>query len=86
MDAINGTTVIFGGWVLRVDNNALSPVCGPPGDPVLASIDVHGDADTGKLMIGEYVEYDNDIHNYVTPTPCQSRKVSGCRAVRATLS
>jgi len=38
----------------------LSPVCGPAGDPLLASIDVHGDADTGKVMIGEYIRFDND--------------------------
>jgi hypothetical protein len=75
VDAINGTTLLYGGCVMRVDNNALTPVCGPPGDPLLASIAVHGDADTGKVMIGEYVGYDNDAHSYVTPEPCQSRKV-----------
>ncbi|MEJ2047344.1 MAG: hypothetical protein P8X92_04710, partial [Dehalococcoidia bacterium] len=32
---------------------------GPPGEPLLASIDVYGDADTGKLMIGEYIQWQN---------------------------
>jgi hypothetical protein len=55
----NTTTGLVGGCVFRLDNSALSPVCGPPGDPLLASIDVHGDADTGKIMIGEYIGFDN---------------------------
>jgi hypothetical protein len=67
VNAVNVTTTIYGGWVIRVDNNALSPVCGPPGDPLLASIDVHGDADTGKLMIGEYVQWDNDAPDVGAP-------------------
>jgi photosystem II stability/assembly factor-like uncharacterized protein len=60
VNAYNTTTNLVGGCVFRADNNALSPVCGPPGDPLLASITVHGDADTGKLMIGEYMRWDND--------------------------
>jgi hypothetical protein len=60
-NSFNDTTNLVGGCVFRLDNNALSPVCGPPGDPLLASIDVHGDADTGKVMIGEYIRWDNDI-------------------------
>jgi hypothetical protein len=60
VDAFNDTTDLVGGCVFRADNDALSPVCGPPGDPLLASIDVHGDADTGKVMIGEYIQWDND--------------------------
>jgi hypothetical protein len=52
---------IVGGWLMRSDNYSLSPVTGPSGDPLLASIDVHGDADTGKLMIGEYIEWDSDL-------------------------
>jgi hypothetical protein len=55
----NEVTEIAGGCVFRLDNSALSPVCGPAGDPLLASIDVHGDADTGKIMIGEYIRWDN---------------------------
>jgi hypothetical protein len=60
VDAYNDTTDLVGGCVFRLDNYAISPVCGPPGDPLLASIDVHGDADTGKVMIGEYIRWDND--------------------------
>jgi len=59
VDAINDTTGLAGGYVFRVNNADLSPVCGPSGDPVLASIAVHGDADSGKMMIGEYVKWDN---------------------------
>jgi hypothetical protein len=69
VDAYNDTTHLVGGYVFRVDNNALSPVCGPSGDPLLASIDVHGDADTGKLMIGEYTQWDND-DDWAVPFEC----------------
>ena len=55
----NDTTGVTGGFVFRVDNGSVSLTCGPSGDPVLASIDVHGDADTGKLMIGEYIRWTN---------------------------
>ena len=75
VNAFNETITLYGGCVFRVDNNALSPVCGPPGDPVLASIDVHGDADTGKLMIGEYVQYDNDNDEFVRADCCASIRV-----------
>jgi hypothetical protein len=60
VNAFNDTTKLVGGFIFRVDNSSLSPACGPAGDPLLASIDVHGDADTGKMMIGEYVQWDND--------------------------
>jgi hypothetical protein len=60
VDAWNATTGLIGGWVFRLDNNSLSAVVGPPGDPVLASIAVNGDADTGKVMIGEYFKFAND--------------------------
>jgi hypothetical protein len=60
VNAFNDTTELVGGFIFRVDNSSLSPACGPSGDPLLASIDVHGDADTGKMMIGEYVQWDND--------------------------
>jgi len=49
-----------GGYVFRVDNDAVSPTCGPSGDPLLASMDIHGDADTGKMMIGTYMGWDQD--------------------------
>jgi hypothetical protein len=60
VNAWNETTELVGGYVFRLDNKSLSPVCGPSDDPLLASIDVHGDADSGKLMIGEYIGFDND--------------------------
>jgi len=60
VDAFDDTSDLVGGYVFRVDNASLSPRTGPSGDPLLASIDVHGDADTGKLMIGEYVKWDNE--------------------------
>ena len=72
VNAINVSTGLYGGYVFRIDNNTLSPVCGPAGDPLLASIDVHGDADTGKLMIGEYIQYNNDTGEYETAGECQS--------------
>jgi hypothetical protein len=66
---------IYGGYVFRANNNTLSPVCGPAGDPLLASIDVHGDADTGKLMIGEYIHYDNDINRWLGAECCVGIRV-----------
>jgi len=59
-NAYETVTNLVGGYVFRVDNASISPVCSPPGDPLLASMDVHGDADTGKIMIGEYMRWDND--------------------------
>jgi hypothetical protein len=50
---------VMGGFVFRADNNSLSPVVSPPGDPLLASIDVKGEADTGSLMIGELFQWDD---------------------------
>jgi hypothetical protein len=58
VDGVLGIPGIIGGWLMRSDNYALSPVTGPSGDPLLASIDTHGDVDTGKLMIGGYVQWD----------------------------
>jgi hypothetical protein len=75
VNALNMTTILWGGYVFRVDNNSLSPVCGPPGDPLLASIDVHGNADTGKLMIGEYIKYDNNTYNYLLADCCEGVRV-----------
>ena len=63
VDATNATTTLEGGFVFRIDNGAISPTCGPSGDPLLSSIDVHGDADTGKMMIGEYIKWDQDEGN-----------------------
>ncbi|MFC1957147.1 hypothetical protein ACFLVY_02510, partial [Chloroflexota bacterium] len=75
VNAINATSGTYGGCVFRVDNNTLSPVCGPAGDPLLSSIDVHGDADTGKLMIGEYIQYDNDTDQYIPADCCEGVRV-----------
>jgi len=75
VDAYDDTTDLTGGYVFRVDNSALSPVCGPTGDPLLASIDVHGDADTGKLMIGEYLQWDNDYDEAVPFECCDGVRV-----------
>ena len=60
VDAFNTVTGLVGGFVFRLDNDALTVTCGPSGDPLLASIAIHGDADTGKLMIGKYMDWDND--------------------------
>jgi hypothetical protein len=59
VDSYDDTTDLVGGFMFRVDNSSLSPALGPPGDPLLASIDIYGDADTGKMVIGEYVKWDN---------------------------
>ena len=59
IDAYNTVTELTGGWVFRIDDSAVSPTCGPSGDPVLASIAVHGDADTGKMMVGTYIGWEN---------------------------
>jgi hypothetical protein len=58
-NAYNVTDDLVGGYLFRVDNDSVSLSCGPPGNPLLASIDVYGDADTGKMMIGEYIQWDN---------------------------
>jgi hypothetical protein len=59
VNAWNDTTHLVGGNVCRIDNGSVSEPFGPSGDPLLASIDFHGDADTGKMMIGEYFQFDN---------------------------
>jgi len=85
INAFNTTSALVGGWVIRSDNYSLSPVCGPSGDPLLASIDVHGDADTGKLMIGEYIQWDNDVtgpHTYDTENAGDYIEASPCDGVR----
>jgi len=75
VDAWNMTNMLYGGYVFRADNNSLSPVCGPSGEPLLASIDVHGDADTGKLMIGEYFQFDNGGDGYLMADCCAGVRV-----------
>jgi hypothetical protein len=67
VDAFDDDSTLVGGYVFRVDNASLSPRTGPSGDPLLASIDVHGDANTGKIMIGEYVKWDNEAPDVGAP-------------------
>jgi len=72
-DAQNSVSRLWGGFVFRLDNTDLSPTCGPPGDPLLASIDVHGDADTGKMMVGTYADFEEyifDEYRVREPDPC----------------
>ncbi|MDD5591085.1 MAG: hypothetical protein PHY18_04065, partial [Dehalococcoidales bacterium] len=52
VNALNANTGETGGYVFISEDGALTGRCGPSGDPILASIDVHGDADTCKAMVG----------------------------------
>jgi len=69
------------GFVFRLDDEDVSAQVAPSGDPLLASIDVNGDADTGKMMIGEYVQWDDDAFELMTPEdegvdgPCDGVRV-----------
>ena len=60
INAHNTVTFQVGGFLFRIDNGSVGMVIGPSGNPLLASIDVNGEADTGKVMIGEYFKIDND--------------------------
>jgi len=75
IDAWNATTLLVGGYVFMVENDAVSPRCGPPGDPLLASIAVHGDADSCKAMVGEYMKWDNDTHEPLNFECCEGVRV-----------
>ncbi|MFC1939023.1 hypothetical protein ACFLWM_02590, partial [Chloroflexota bacterium] len=75
VDAWNVTTNLYGGYVMRYDNGSISEPFGPPGEPILSSIDFHGDADTGKMMIGEFYQYDNDGSAFVEATCCEGVRV-----------
>ncbi|MFC1957142.1 hypothetical protein ACFLVY_02485, partial [Chloroflexota bacterium] len=75
VDAWNVTTSLYGGFVMRYDNGSISEPFGPPGEPVLSSIDFNGDADTGKMMIGEYIQYDNDLYTSVEADCCEGVRV-----------
>jgi photosystem II stability/assembly factor-like uncharacterized protein len=76
VDAYDSVTDLIGGFVFRLDNTDLSPTCGPSGDPLLASIDVYGDADTGKMMVGKYADFeqfepvDEEQMRILSPDPC----------------
>jgi len=53
VNGLNMVTGEIGGYVFISEDCAdLSMRCGPSGDPLLASIDVHGDADTAKAVVG----------------------------------
>jgi hypothetical protein len=71
VNAYNAVTDLWGGWVFRLDNTDLSPDVAPSGNPFLASIDIHGDADTGKMMVGKYADFDQDGPLSINdPDPC----------------
>ena len=59
-----------GGYVMISEDGALSMRCGPSADPILASIDVHGDADTCKAMVGVYADWDDDSMIPLPAEPC----------------
>jgi len=65
VNAYNSVTETTGGNVFISEDGSLSMRCGPSGEPLLASIDVHGDADTCKAMVGVYFDFDQDS----TPAP-----------------
>ena len=67
VNAYNTVTELVGGFLFRVDNSSIGLNVSPSGDPLLASIDVSGDADTGKVVIGEYVRWDNDAPDWGEP-------------------
>ena len=78
VNAFNDTTDLVGGFLMRVDNGSVSEPYGPSGEPLLFSIDFHGDADTGKMMIGEYLQWDNDGLDEGHPVeigPCEGVRV-----------
>ena len=60
VNAFDTVTNKVGGYVFICEDGALTGRCGPSGDPLLASIDVYGDADTCKAMVGVYCEWNND--------------------------
>ena len=80
VNALNTTSGEAGGFVfISEDCDDLSMRCGPSGNPLLASIDVYGDADTCKAVVGTLgvdVEItgdfpDFDTFNVSTPEPCE---------------
>jgi len=60
VNAYNVVTETTGGLVFIAEDGSLSMRCGPSGEPLLASIDIHGDADTCKAMVGVYFDFDQD--------------------------
>jgi photosystem II stability/assembly factor-like uncharacterized protein len=70
VDARNLVTGLIGGYVFRIDNASVGPAFGPRGEPLLASIAFHGDADTGKMMVGTYLGWDQDLNEPIQPDCC----------------
>ncbi|MDD5511227.1 MAG: hypothetical protein PHI12_10510 [Dehalococcoidales bacterium] len=67
-DDYMATPPVVKGYVMISEDGALTGRCGPSGDPILASIDVYGDADTCKAMVGVYAEQDGTMA--ADPLPC----------------
>ena len=61
-------TYLVKGYVFISEDGALTGRCGPSGDPILASIDVHGDANTCKAMVGVYAKQDG--YDAALPMAC----------------
>ena len=75
VDALNDTTGLIGGFMSRIDNGSVGLVASPSGNPILASIAVHGDADTGKVMVGEYIRIDSDEYAPISACCCEGVRV-----------
>jgi len=60
VDAYNAVTETTGGYVFMSEDGSLSSRTGPSGDPLLASIDIHGDYDGAKAMVGVYMDFAQD--------------------------
>jgi photosystem II stability/assembly factor-like uncharacterized protein len=75
VNAYNVITDLVGGFVVRIDNSSVSEPYGPRGEPLLASIAYHGDADTGKMMVGEYIQWDNDVMESIQFDLCAGVRV-----------
>ncbi|MDD5511613.1 MAG: hypothetical protein PHI12_12515, partial [Dehalococcoidales bacterium] len=73
VDAIDPMVMppVIKGYVFISEDGALTGRCGPSGDPILASIDVYGDADTCKAMVGVYAEQLAGVLDVAEPIPCE---------------
>jgi len=59
-NAYNTITETTGGFVFISEDGSLSVRTGPNGDPLLASIDIHGDYEEAKAMVGVYFGWEQD--------------------------
>ncbi len=75
VNAYNDTTDLVGGFVCRVDNGSVSTPYGPRGEPLISSIAFYGEADTGKMMVAEYVQWDNDAMEPIPFDSCEGVRV-----------